>query len=78
MNNAGRTFVAPPESLAEADWRRTLDLSLTAYFVLSQEVGRGMLAWGRGRIINVSSVASARWPSRSAWRTVSPRRASTC
>jgi NAD(P)-dependent dehydrogenase (short-subunit alcohol dehydrogenase family) len=56
VNNAGRTFVAPSESLAEADWRRTLDLNLTAYFLLSQEIGRGMLARGRGSIVNVSSV----------------------
>jgi NAD(P)-dependent dehydrogenase (short-subunit alcohol dehydrogenase family) len=68
VNNAGRTFVAPSESLAEADWRRTLDLNLTAYFLLSQEVGRGMLARGRGSIINVSSVVgTVAFPQRLAY-----------
>jgi NAD(P)-dependent dehydrogenase (short-subunit alcohol dehydrogenase family) len=56
VNNAGGTLVAPSEALPEAEWRRTLDLNLTAYFVLSQEVGRRMLERGRGSIINVSSV----------------------
>ena len=56
VNNAGGTMVAPSEALAEADWQRTLDLNLSAYFVLSQEIGRRMLERGRGSIINLSSV----------------------
>jgi NAD(P)-dependent dehydrogenase (short-subunit alcohol dehydrogenase family) len=56
VNNAGSTFVAPSEGLAEEDWRRTLDLNLTAYFLLGQEIGRRMLERGRGSIINMSSV----------------------
>jgi NAD(P)-dependent dehydrogenase (short-subunit alcohol dehydrogenase family) len=68
VNNAGRTVVAPSESLAEADWRRAMDLNLTAYFLLSQEVGRAMLARGRGSIINVSSVVgSVVFPQRAAY-----------
>jgi NAD(P)-dependent dehydrogenase (short-subunit alcohol dehydrogenase family) len=56
VNNAGQPRVAPSETLAEADYRQTLDLNLTAYFILSQEVGRGMLARGSGAIVNVSSM----------------------
>ncbi len=48
--------MAAAEELAEADYRYTLDLNLTAYFLLSQEIGRGMLARRRGSIINVSSM----------------------
>jgi len=68
VNNAGRTVVAAAESLAEPDWRRALDLNLTAYFLLSQEVGRTMLARGRGSIINISSiVGSVVFPQRLAY-----------
>ena len=56
VNNAGQPRVAPSESLAEADYRQTLELNLTAYFILSQEVGRAMLARGSGTIVNVSSM----------------------
>jgi NAD(P)-dependent dehydrogenase (short-subunit alcohol dehydrogenase family) len=56
VNNAGQPCVAPSTELAEADNRYTLDLNLTAYFVLSQELGRGMLERGRGSVINVGSM----------------------
>jgi len=56
VNNAGHPRVAPSVELAEADYRYTLDLNLNAYFLLSQEVARGMLARGRGAIVNVSSI----------------------
>lgn len=56
VNNAGQPRVAASEELAEADYRYTLDLNLNAYFVLAQELGRGMLARGSGSIINVTSV----------------------
>jgi NAD(P)-dependent dehydrogenase (short-subunit alcohol dehydrogenase family) len=56
VNNAGQPRVAPSESLAETAYRQTLELNLTAYFILSQEVGRSMLARGSGAIVNVSSM----------------------
>ncbi len=56
VNNAGQPRVAPSVELPEADYRYTLDLNLNAYFLLSQEVGRGMLARRSGTIINVSSI----------------------
>jgi NAD(P)-dependent dehydrogenase (short-subunit alcohol dehydrogenase family) len=56
VNNAGQPRVAPSEALPEADYRQTLELNLTAYFLLSQEVARGMLARGSGSIVNVSSM----------------------
>ena len=56
VNNAGQPRVAPSVELAEADYRYTLDLNLNAYFVLSQEIARGMLARRQGCIINISSV----------------------
>ncbi|MBI4627967.1 MAG: glucose 1-dehydrogenase [Candidatus Rokubacteria bacterium] len=56
VNNAGQPRVAPSEELPEADYRYTLDLNLNAYFVLAQEIGRGMLERRSGSIINVTSV----------------------
>ncbi len=56
VNNAGQPRVAPSEELSEADYRDTLDLNLNGYFVLSQDVARGMLARGSGTIINISSI----------------------
>jgi len=56
VNNAGQPRVAPSEALPEADYRYTLDLNLNAYFVLAQEIGRGMLERRSGSIINVTSV----------------------
>lgn len=68
VNNAGQPRVAPSAELAEADYRYTLDLDLNAYFILSQEVGRGMLARGAGCIINVSSInATIAFPERLAY-----------
>jgi NAD(P)-dependent dehydrogenase (short-subunit alcohol dehydrogenase family) len=56
VNNAGQPRVAPSEELPEADYRYTLDLNLNAYFVLAQELGRGMLERKSGNIINITSV----------------------
>ena len=56
VNNAGQPRVAPSAELPEADYRYTLDLNLNAYFLLSQEIGRGMLARRSGTIISVSSI----------------------
>jgi NAD(P)-dependent dehydrogenase (short-subunit alcohol dehydrogenase family) len=56
VNNAGQPRVAPAVELAEADYRSTLDLNLTAYVLLSQDIARGMLARRRGAIVNISSM----------------------
>jgi NAD(P)-dependent dehydrogenase (short-subunit alcohol dehydrogenase family) len=56
VNNAGQPRVAPSIDLAEADYRYTMDLNLTAYFLLSQAVARGMLARGQGAIIMIGSM----------------------
>jgi NAD(P)-dependent dehydrogenase (short-subunit alcohol dehydrogenase family) len=41
------------------EWQQILDTNLTGTFLACQAVGRRMLARGRGRIVNISSVASA-------------------
>ncbi len=68
VNNAGVGFIAPSENLAEADWRRVIDLDLTAPFLCSQAAGRHMLAAGRGVIINIASaLAHTAMPGRAAY-----------
>ena len=56
VNNADEPRVAPSESLAESDYRYTLDLNLNGCFVLTQEIVQGMLAAGSGNVIHVSSI----------------------
>ena len=68
VNNAGQPRVAPSEDLPEADYRYTLDLNLNGYFILSQEIARGMLARQSGAIVNVSSMnGSVPFPQRLAY-----------
>jgi 3-oxoacyl-[acyl-carrier protein] reductase len=45
------------EEIDEAVWRRVLDIDLTGVFLVSKRVLREMLPRGRGRIVNMASVA---------------------
>ncbi|HEY3100287.1 MAG TPA: SDR family oxidoreductase [Methylomirabilota bacterium] len=68
VNNAGQPRVAPSTELAEADYRATMDLNLTAYFLLAQAIGRQMIERGRGSIINVGSInGNVAFPQRLAY-----------
>ena len=68
VNNAGAGFVAPAEELPEGDWRRLIDLDLTAPFLCSQAVGQHMLAADGGVIVNITSVfAHTGIPGRAAY-----------
>jgi 2-dehydro-3-deoxy-D-gluconate 5-dehydrogenase len=58
VNNAGIIRRAEVVDFPESDWDTTMELNLTAAFLLSQEAGRLMLAKGRGKIVNVASVLS--------------------
>jgi NAD(P)-dependent dehydrogenase (short-subunit alcohol dehydrogenase family) len=42
---------------ADADWHRVLAVNLTGVFLACQVIGAGMLARGRGRIVNIASIA---------------------
>ncbi len=55
VNNAGAGFIAPAEELAEADWRRLIEVDLTAPFLCAQAAGRHMLAARGGVIVNIAS-----------------------
>jgi NAD(P)-dependent dehydrogenase (short-subunit alcohol dehydrogenase family) len=58
VNNAGIGPPNPAEAVTEADFDATLAVNLKGTFFVSQEVGRAMIAGGRGgRIVNLSSQA---------------------
>ena len=56
VNNAGIQHREPLLELAAADWRRVLDTNLTGAFLVAREVARGMVATGRGKIVNIASL----------------------
>jgi NAD(P)-dependent dehydrogenase (short-subunit alcohol dehydrogenase family) len=57
VNNAGTGHSTPFLELSLDEWRRVLDVDLTAAFVAAQEAARRMVAAGAGgRILNVTSV----------------------
>jgi gluconate 5-dehydrogenase len=58
VNNAGIQRRAPFESFPEETWREIMAANLDSVFHVTQAVGARMLARGRGRIINICSVAS--------------------
>ena len=56
VNNASICPRAPAVEYSEGDWDATMEIDLTASFLLSQAAGRTMLKNGRGKIINIASV----------------------
>ena len=56
VNNAGIIRRSPAAEYAENDWDATLEIDLTAAFILSQAAGRIMLEKGKGKIINIASI----------------------
>ena len=58
VNNAGIIRRAPATDHSESDWDATLEIDLTAAFLLSQAAGRIMLEKRRGKIISIASVLS--------------------
>jgi 2-dehydro-3-deoxy-D-gluconate 5-dehydrogenase len=58
VNNAGTIARTPAAQHSDADWDRVLQIDLTSQFVLAREVGRAMLARGRGKILFTASLLS--------------------
>lgn len=56
INNAGIQHISPLENFPEDKWNAILGVNLTAAFLASKSVWKGMKANGRGRIINIASV----------------------
>ncbi len=56
VNNAGIDHDCPVLEFPEADWRRVLDVNLTAPFLWAQRVARAMAGSGGGAIVHVASI----------------------
>ena len=56
VNNAGICPRAPALDFSEADWDATLEINLTANFILSQGAARLMVKKKSGKIITVASI----------------------
>ena len=57
VNNAGQAEAAPFTDISLEAWQRLIDVNLTGTFLCTQQVLRGMMAAGSGRIVNIASVA---------------------
>ena len=57
INNAGISWGAPVEEMRLEDWNKVIETNLTGTFLCAQAVGKVMMQQGRGKIINIASVA---------------------
>ncbi|MER5261058.1 SDR family oxidoreductase [Actinosynnema sp. NPDC002837] len=60
VNNAGIAGIVPFEDTSLELWERMVAVNLTGPFLLTQALGRVMLARGRGAVVNIASVAGLR------------------
>ncbi|RYZ19473.1 MAG: SDR family oxidoreductase [Chitinophagaceae bacterium] len=58
VNNAGTILRAPAAEHPDDYWDRVLAINLDAAFILTREIGKGMLARGSGKIIFTCSLLS--------------------
>jgi len=57
INNAGASWGAPVEEMLLEHWNKVIETNLTGTFLCAQAVGKIMIRQGRGKIINIASVA---------------------
>jgi len=68
VNNAGIAHIAPSETLAEAEFRRSLDVMATGTFLCARAFGSRMVERRHGTIVNISSINAAEaFPQRLAY-----------
>jgi len=60
VNAAGLNPRKPADTVTAEEWQQTIDLNLTAPFLLAQALVPAMRAKGWGRIINIASLQSTR------------------
>lgn len=56
VNNAGTVLREPAERHPDEYWDKIINTNLSAQFLLSREIGKGMLARGSGKIIFIASL----------------------
>lgn len=59
VNNAGINIRKKAVEFDLSEWKQVLNINLTGTFITSRAVAKGMIARRSGRIVNISSVASA-------------------
>ncbi|WP_176074633.1 SDR family oxidoreductase [Brucella intermedia] len=58
VNSAGVVYLAPAEEISLNEWDKTISINLKGSFLVTQAVGRAMIAAGKGgKIINLASQA---------------------
>jgi gluconate 5-dehydrogenase len=58
VNNAGATWGAPAEDYPVEAWDKVMNLNVRSIFLLCQAIGKqSMIPRGRGRIVNIASIA---------------------
>ena len=57
INNAGICLVTPVEQISLEEWNRVISVNLTGIFFCCQAVMPIMIKQGRGRILNMASIA---------------------
>jgi NAD(P)-dependent dehydrogenase (short-subunit alcohol dehydrogenase family) len=58
VNNAGTSWGAPVADYPLEGWQKVIDVNLTGLFLFAQAAGREMISAGRGKIVNIASVAA--------------------
>jgi 2-deoxy-D-gluconate 3-dehydrogenase len=58
VNSAGTIMRKPVAEHPDEYWDQVIEVNLNAQFVLSREIGKGMLARGRGKIVFIASLLS--------------------
>ncbi|MGB3464430.1 MAG: SDR family oxidoreductase [Cyclobacteriaceae bacterium] len=56
VNNAGTILRKPAAEHPDSYWDEVLEVNLNAQFILSREIGRGMIGNGSGKIIFIASL----------------------
>ncbi|HNI34616.1 MAG TPA: SDR family NAD(P)-dependent oxidoreductase, partial [Microthrixaceae bacterium] len=56
VNNAGVGGTSPAEDDTMQRWRSTMAVNLDGLFLLTQQVGIGMLERGHGSVVNIASI----------------------
>jgi gluconate 5-dehydrogenase len=57
INNAGTSWGAPVEEMRLEHWNKVIETNLTGTFLFAQAVGKCLVNQGKGKIINIASVA---------------------
>lgn len=58
VNTAAMLRACPLEDLPLDEWRQTIDVNLTGYFLVSQRFGRVMIDQKYGNMVHISTIAS--------------------